>query len=406
MSSICKSWPSFNADWKRAAAKLPMDDADPMNHPAAIKTFSFRPADKADITALLAIEQICFSADRISLRSFRRWVASSDDILLLAELDGVVQGYGLVVCNKGTRLARLYSLALLPAMRGTGLAKQLLSELEARAARANRLFMRLEVAKPNGAAIHLYENCGYRVFGEYSDYYDDHSDALRMQKTIRLIQSEQIHRATPWYQQTTEFTCGPAALMMAMAALDPEFALEQTVELDLWREATTIFMTSGHGGCHPVGLALAAQRRGFEASVYINTEQPLFVDGVRSAKKKAIMATVHDQFIVQAQHHGVQVHYQDISQHQVQQWLQEGLGVLILISTYRLDGKKTPHWVTVTTIDEFCLYVHDPDLDQKLQQRPIDCQYLPLARDDFEKMSSFGAGRLRTAVTIRRQASG
>ena len=76
---------------------------------------------------------------------------------------------------------------------------------------------------------------------------------------------------------------------------------------------------------------------------------------------------------------------------------------MILISTYRLDGKKSPHWVTVTTIDEFCFYVHDPDLDDKQHQRPIDCQYLPLARDDFEKMSSFGSGRLRTAVTLRRR---
>ena len=365
--------------------------------------FSYRTATRGDLESLMAIEQACFSADRISLRSFRRWLASSGNILLVAERDGLLHGYGLVVCNKGTRLARLYSLAVLPAMRGSGLARQLLTALEANAARANRLFMRLEVAKPNSAAIRLYEHCGYRVFGEYSDYYDDHSDALRMQKTIRLIQSEQIHRPTPWYQQTTEFTCGPAALMMAMASLDCHFALEQTVELDLWREATTIFMTSGHGGCHPVGLALAAHRRGFEAAVYINTDQPLFVDGVRSAKKKAIMATVHDQFVYQAQRQSVALHYQDISQHQVEQWLQEGLAILILISTYRLDGKKSPHWVTVTTIDEFCFYVHDPDLDDKQHQRPIDCQYLPLARDDFEKMSSFGSGRLRTAVTLRRR---
>ena len=292
--------------------------------------FSYRTATRGDLESLMAIEQACFSADRISLRSFRRWLASSGNILLVAERDGLVLGYGLVVCNKGTRLARLYSLAVLPAMRGSGLARQLLTALEANAARANRLFMRLEVAKPNSAAIRLYEHCGYRVFGEYSDYYDDHSDALRMQKTIRLIQSEQIHRPTPWYQQTTEFTCGPAALMMAMASLDSHFALEQTVELDLWREATTIFMTSGHGGCHPVGLALAAHRRGFEAAVYINTDQPLFVDGVRSAKKKAIMATVHDQFVYQAQRQSVALHYQDISQHQVEQWLQEGLGVVIL----------------------------------------------------------------------------
>jgi len=34
-------------------------------------------------------------------------------------------------------------------------------------------------------------------------------------------------------------------------------------EINLWREATTIFMTSGHGGCHPIGLALAASAGNF-----------------------------------------------------------------------------------------------------------------------------------------------
>jgi hypothetical protein len=51
--------------------------------------------------------------------------------------------------------------------------------------------------------------------------------------------------------------------MMAMKALDPAMELNRTLELRLWREATTIFMTSGHGGCGPYGLALSAYRRGF-----------------------------------------------------------------------------------------------------------------------------------------------
>ena len=45
--------------------------------------------------------------------------------------------------------------------------------------------------------------------------------------------------------------------------LDKTFEPTRIQEMQLWREATTIFMAAGHGGCSGQGLALAATRRGF-----------------------------------------------------------------------------------------------------------------------------------------------
>jgi hypothetical protein len=39
------------------------------------------------------------------------------------------------------------------------------------------------------------------------------------------------------------FTCGPAALMMAMHGLNRDYQPSREEEINLWREATTIFMT-------------------------------------------------------------------------------------------------------------------------------------------------------------------
>lgn len=362
---------------------------------------AIRSAELKDLDRLLEIEQLCFPVDRLSRRSFRHWLQSEQGLLLVAEQSDKILGYGLVWCLKGTRLARLYSLAVSPEARGLGLAHRLLTALEHEAAEFGRLFMRLEVASNNTAAIRLYENNGYRVFGQYTDYYQDHDDALRMQKTIQSVSALKNIRPTPWYQQTTEFTCGPASLMMAMNSLEPDLVINQALEMELWREATTIFMTSGHGGCHPIGLANAAQRRGFKASVYINSDAPLFLSGVRSANKKNILSLVHQQFVTNAEELGVDLNYGDINQNQLQQWLQQGCAVVILISTYQLDGKKAPHWVTLTAMDQHCLYVHDPDLEDH-NQRAIDCQHLPIARADFERMSVFGSERLRTAIVISR----
>lgn len=375
-----------------------------MTTPLAGAAFTFRLAEASDLGALVNIETSCFEQDRMSKRSFKRWIKAAHGILIIAQAESQPVGYGLVWCHKGTRLARLYSLAVLEEMRGTGLATQLLHSLEAAAVDRHCLYMRLEVAENNYPAIRLYESLGYRVFGQHPEYYEDATNALRMQKTIRQYSGENAAHITPWYQQSTDFTCGPAALMMAMASLQQGIALGEELELDLWREATTIFMTSGHGGCHPVGLALAAQRRGFEAQVFLNTSEPLFLNGVRSAHKKYIMEVVHRQFLETAQHSGLKVIYEELTQEELERAMADGWLVLVLISTFRMDDKKTPHWVTVTGVDDVCFYLHDPDCDEG-DLLAVDRQHLPILREDFNKMSAFGSQRLRAAVAIRREAA-
>lgn len=365
-----------------------------------------RTAQKDDLAALVQLEQACFSGDRLSKRRFKHWLEADNGIFIVARDNHMLLGYGLVLLHQGTRLARLYSIAIDDRARGQGVAKKILAELEVRAAQVGRLFMRLEVAENNAGAIALYQSAGYRIFGEYSDYYEDHSDALRMQKRIRTVGSvspELVvgYHDVPWFRQNTEFTCGPASLLMAMGCLDAQCELSREQELDIWREATTIFMTSGHGGCHPIGLALAAQRRGYQATAFVNTQAPLFIEGVRTEHKKSVMTLVDEQFKNKAQAEGVIVEYCELSLSHIEHWLQNNYAVIVLISTYRLDGRKAPHWVTVTAIDDMCLYVHDPDLDEKIQVS-FDCQHIPIARDDFVKMQTFGRNKLRTAVAIKR----
>jgi len=365
-----------------------------------INAVNVRSALLADLDALVNLEQASFISDKLSQRSFRRHIQSiHSDLLVAIESNGALLGYGLVLKRKGTRLARLYSLAVAKIARGKGIAQLLLDKLECCAAQNERHYMRLEVAKNNSSAIALYAKCGYRIFGEYIDYYEDHTDALRMHKRIRTLRDNGVHKHTPWLAQSTDFSCGPASLMMAMASINQHLPCSLTMELDIWREATTIFMTSGHGGCHPFGLAMAAQRRGFKSEIWINSSQALFIDGVRSAHKKHIMSVVHEQFLVQCHQNQVVLNYQAMTLTDIEQALKADKAIIMLISTYRLDEKKAPHWLVVTGVDENCLFVHDPDLDEA-SQTPMDCQYIPIAKEDFEKMAVFGSQRIRAAVVI------
>jgi ribosomal protein S18 acetylase RimI-like enzyme len=366
-----------------------------------------RRALPGDLAELVRLEQLCFFSDRLSRRSLRRWLRHDDCVFLVSECDNELHGYILVARRKGTRLARLYSLAVDPRARGKGLASQLISEAERLAREDGAIYMRLEVAEDNAAAITLYRKIGYERFGFYRDYYDDHGDAIRMEKCIHTYEPALSGRVVPWIPQSTNFTCGPASLMMAMTASDQGYEPSVVEEIQIWREATTIFMTSGHGGCHPLGLALSAKKRGFNVEVWINQREPLFVEGVRSENKKRVMKLVHDAFVNEAKVQGISVHYAEVDQQILVDRFSRGDNVLVLISTYRLDRKKAPHWVVLSGFDEICLYVNDPDIDSARFSVPsaevrhvMECQHLPIARDNFAAMSCFGASRLRTAIIL------
>ena len=94
---------------------------------------------------------------------------------------------------------------------------------------------------------------------------------------------------------------------MAMRALDPVIPLDQTAEIRLWRESTTVFMTSGLGGCSPEGLALAAQRRGFAVELFLGDRGVMFVDSVRSPLKREVIRLVQEDFREQLCASGVKV---------------------------------------------------------------------------------------------------
>lgn len=360
-----------------------------------------RQAVSDDLDALVALEHHCFSEDRISRRSFRRFLEMPRDRLLLASDGDTLLGYCLVLMSAATRLARIYSIAVNPGSRGKGIGEKLIQMAETEAADAGRIVMRLEVREDNPGAIALYKRLGYRQFGSYRDYYEDHGNALRFERRILFYTPGAQFPQIPYYPQTTEFTCGPAALMMAMAALNQQQSLTTLEELKIWREATTIFMLSGHGGCGPHGLALAAWHRGFEASAWISNEGALFKDTVRNDDKKRVLELVHEGFIHDLGQTGIELHHDPLTLTGLEQALLDGRIPLILISTWQLNRSRVPHWVTVCAMDDQFVYLHDPEIDVEEGETVADKQYLPIDRRVFSKISRYGSNQpLQAAVIV------
>ena len=370
--------------------------------------FALRAATLDDVDALERLEGTAFSQDRIGRRQFR-WMIRRANAELHVALDGMsggasggepVAGYVLVLFHKGTSLARLYSLAVDAGCRGRGLGRQLMERAEALAREHGCVYLRLEVAPANRAAIALYEDLGYRPFGLLNDYYQDHSDALRYEKRIQSLPEGIVSREVPYYEQTLDFTCGPASLLMAMGALRPGLVADRALEIRLWREATTVYMTAGHGGCGPHGLALAARRRGFGVRLLLSESGPLFLDGVRREDKKAVMRIVHEDFVREVAETDIEVRHGDIGTAALVAELDAGNVPLVLISSYRFDASKAPHWVVLAAADARFVYVHDPHVDVEHHKSRGDTQYVPVARPEFERMIRFGRARAQAALCL------
>jgi hypothetical protein len=204
----------------------------------------------------------------------------------------------------------------------------------------------------------------------------------------------------PFYRQTLDFTCGPAALMMAMKALKPDLEIDRRLELRIWRESTSIFMTSGHGGCGPFGLALSAYKRGLDVEIYVNDRAALFTDSVRDPVKKEIIRTVQEDQLKEIESLPIKVHYRVLSMNEIQQRFSAGSIPIVLISSYRIYREKTPHWVVVTGFGEGYVYVHDSFVDVEEGQTEADRINMPILKKDFERMSRYGKTGHKAVIIV------
>lgn len=364
--------------------------------------FQIRRAETSDLADLLRIETTVFAGDRISRRSFRRFLESPAACLLVAcDRSGPV-GYALLLLRRGTALARLYSLALLPDCRGRGLGVLLLQAAERAAFEHERIVLRLEVRADNDAAQKLYGGSGYRQIGRVADYYEDGCAALRLEK---LLHGPRLGTGrAPYYSQTTDFTCGPACALMALKCFDAGVPVAPLLELDLWREATTIFLASGHGGCGPFGLANALARRGLGVEVRLAPDAPLFLASVRDPEKRKVLKLVQEGYREEARHLGVLRSGQPLDAAGLGEAVRSGALAIVLISGYRMFGQKVPHWVLVQGADDRHLIIHDPWLEHERHESAADAANLPIPLAEFDRMARWGRDAVRAQILIRKDA--
>jgi ribosomal-protein-alanine N-acetyltransferase len=161
----------------------------PSIQPDPAPVVEIRPATLADLDALVALEHAAFASDRAERRAIRHAIRSASMSLLVALThdaagQATLVGSATLERRRGSRSARLSSIAVSPARAGLGLGSLVLDAAEADARSHGCARLRLEVRADNRAGIRLYERRGYTRFAVIPDYYEDGMEAWRYEKTL------------------------------------------------------------------------------------------------------------------------------------------------------------------------------------------------------------------------------
>lgn len=153
-----------------------------------------RPARAEDLDALVALENRCFTGDRMSRRSYAAALGNPRATLLVIREGDILQAAAILFRRADSGAGRLYSIAVDPAARGQGLGKALLDAVERVAVKTGLHSLRLEVSVHNKAAIDLYRKNRYGIVGRVAQYYEDGSDSLRLEKPLHPGSSSKVPR--------------------------------------------------------------------------------------------------------------------------------------------------------------------------------------------------------------------
>ncbi len=181
--------------------------------------------------------------------------------------------------------------------------------------------------------------------------------------------------------------------MMAMRALDRTQRIDRAHELQLWREANTVFMGQGHPGSSPYGLALAAWRRGFKPALWLSRRGPFMLKYQEQADRRKVSALMQreDEKLVKAAKLPVEIRKWTIAD--LSEAMQAGAIPLVLVSTRLFHGDNGPHWVAVSGIDAEHVTVNDPWITKRKRQTARSQTARAATHADFMKMASYDGER-------------
>jgi hypothetical protein len=167
----------------------------------------------------------------------------------------------------------------------------------------------------------------------------------------------------PYYEQSADFTCGPACVLMVMKHFEPRLQIDRDLEFEVWRQCNMI----GIRGADPYGLCVPLIDAGFE--VRLLTERRKVVEPTRWRRRLARRFSSEEvelslfgmkQNRLRALRRRLKVTYKRPVVDDIIRGLREGFVPVCLVHMGVVHSLNIPHWVVVTDADEELVRFNDP----------------------------------------------
>ncbi|MDY0871905.1 peptidase C39 family protein [Dongia rigui] len=205
----------------------------------------------------------------------------------------------------------------------------------------------------------------------------------------------------PYYNQSTDFTCGAASLLMAMKGLDPETPFDRLHELQVWREANTVYMGKGHAGSSPYGIALAAWRRGFVPEIWLSHKGAILLDYQARDDWRKAGKLVQEADAAEVAELGLPITTRKWGVADLAAARAGGAVPIVLVTTKPFHGDNTPHWLVFAGADDKNVYLNDPWISRDKGQTARTQTGRAASHAAFIDMSKYGKRQERAVVLIR-----
>lgn len=143
-----------------------------------------RRAAAPDLDEIVRIERESFGPDAFTRRQLAYLLTRARGACFIAATAERTAGYLSLLERPRYANLRLYSVAVAPEARGTGIGQALLDKAVEYAAERGFREITLEVSSANTAALGLYRKNGFATHSRLPGYYRDGTDGWRMKRAI------------------------------------------------------------------------------------------------------------------------------------------------------------------------------------------------------------------------------
>jgi hypothetical protein len=186
----------------------------------------------------------------------------------------------------------------------------------------------------------------------------------------------------PYYAQSSEFTCGPACVVMVMKHFDSAIKASRQLEFEVWRQCNMI----GVRGADPYGLSVPLLDAGYE--VYLITRRKRIVNYDLWSRRRRRHFSADDMALSlfgmnqnqqRALGRGLFIQYKKPVVKDIVLGVNRGFIPMTLVHMGIVHSLNIPHWVVVTDVDQELVTFNDP-------YPPKGKKGIKLSHTKFQKM--------------------